>query len=70
MWRPAHGYASVACSFPLKNALREEFGNGTRRLDRSALSFLRGLRAAEVNGAAELMELIEKHDEIEVWEEA
>ena len=74
-WRPVtDGRCIPAYDYALKNALREEFGDGhrghPRRLTRDALPFLRGLNAANVTGAAYLMDMLEKHDEIEVWEES
>lgn len=57
-------------SFPLKDALREEYGHGAKTLDSDDLPFLRGLRAAKIDGANELIELVEKHESIDVWEES
>ena len=31
------------------------------------VAFLAGLEAAEVEGAAELVELLDRHDELELW---
>lgn len=55
----------------LKNALRDEFGvSGCARvLGCEAMPFMRGLVAAGVPGAHELLEAISEHGEIEVWEE-
>lgn len=72
-WRPSgpNGRGLQGSYGPeLKSALREEFGDGRRTLDDAAIPFLRGLRAAKVEGASELIALIEKHDSIDVWEES
>lgn len=74
-WRPvASGGDIPDYDYALKDALREEFGASHRGkpmlLDRDALPFLRGLRAARVKGAAFLMDEIETHGVIEVWEES
>jgi len=71
LWRPVRGSKTVPnYGSALKNALREEYGDGDKVLTMASVAFIRGLRAAEVDGAAALIELIEKHGEIVVWEES
>ena len=62
-WRPVHDRRSVGGS-QLRDAIREECG-WQGRLDAESLPFLRGLAAAGVDGARELIEAIEKHGMIE-----
>jgi len=64
-WRPVGGGNQVGGS-QLREAIREEFGSDTR-LDMGALPFLRGLAAAGMEGARQLIAAIEKHDVIETY---
>lgn len=64
-WRPIGDYDLIGGS-ALRDALRDEFGPFPFRLGRDAIPFLRGLRAAKVEGAGELIDLIEKHDDVEM----
>ena len=64
-WRPI-GSGRSAGGSRLRYAVEKRFGVDVR-LDESALEFLRGLEAAGVEGATDLIEAIEKHEEIEIY---
>lgn len=64
-WRPSQGGTAVGGS-QLRDAVMSEFRDGAV-LDSGSLPFLRGLAAAKVEGARELIEAIEKHDDIEIY---
>lgn len=68
-WRPTGGRQDLDHDYSLKEALREEYGTRTMTLDADSIPFLRGLRAAKIKGAAFLIEQIDKHGSIEVWEQ-
>lgn len=51
----------------LRDALRAEFGDYPFVLEHSATPFLRGLAAAGVDGAKQLIDAIEQHESIELW---
>jgi hypothetical protein len=59
--------------YPLKEKLRKKFGDGRSGdptvLGESALEYLRGLDDCGVKGADTLIEAIEQHGAVEVWEE-
>ena len=70
-WEPAKREAG---DLPdgLKFALRDkrgmfQSGDGRERFDESDLNYLRGLMDAGIEGAQELIELIEKHEAVELW---
>lgn len=69
-WRPNGDGASLDgnYSFPLKDALRGEFGSGVMIVSRESVDFLRGLRAGGIGGAQEILEILERHKVIEMWE--
>lgn len=68
-WRPViHRRDSSPGGVALRNAIEEEFGLPTT-LDLDAVPFLRGLKAAGVDGASELIEAIEKHEQVELYKE-
>ena len=70
MWKPSGKGKSVeGAGSALREALNEEYGRGRITLDHDDVDFLRGLRAAKVEGADELIELINRHDSIDVWQE-
>jgi hypothetical protein len=54
----------------LKSALRSRGGVGPCHLTESDRGFVEGLLAAEVEGAQTLLELLDKHGSIELWEES
>lgn len=68
MWEPAKRKAK---SLPdaLKIVLRDKGGlDGGRKIySRDDLQYLTGLAHAEIDGASELIELIEKHEIVELW---
>ena len=64
-WRPIGEGESVGGSV-LRDAVREEFGDEPT-LDRGALPFLRGLVAAKVDGAKDLVAAIEQHDCVQLY---
>jgi len=64
-WRPLRNGHHVG-DHVLRDAVRREFGSPCR-LDDGALPYLRGLAAAEVDGAQKLIDAIERHGEIEVY---
>jgi hypothetical protein len=66
-WRPP-GKGHQVGDFPLRRAIENRFGR-TAVLDYAAVDFLQGLAAAGVDGATELLEAIEKHDKIEIYQE-
>jgi len=45
------------------------YGGGTCVVDASLLPYLEGLRDAGTKGAAQLIKLIQKHGEVELWHE-
>lgn len=65
VYRPVQTEKSVGDS-ALREALREEFGDFPFRLTRNDLAFARGLRAAKVDGADDLIQLIERYGELEM----
>ena len=65
-WRPFKPGRHSAGGSTLIAAIREEFGDFPIRLDAQALPYLRGLRAAHIDGAADLMDAIGKHGRIEL----
>lgn len=67
-WRPVGGDKRVDCDLNLRNAIEDEYGLPCK-LGASAIGFLRGLRAAKIEGAGRLIELIEAHDAIELFKE-
>ncbi len=64
-WRPIKG--GRALPYELKRVLAEKAPGVWRR---SSLEYLRGLRDAEVKGAQELIDVLEKHGEVELFLEA
>jgi len=64
-WRPVGGGNQVGGS-QLREAIRGEFGSDAR-LDMNAIPYLRGLAAAGIDGARELIAAIGKHDVIETY---
>jgi hypothetical protein len=69
-WRPRIVPQSHYLPSALKFALREEYGDPVKKIFTSNdIAFLRGLAVGKIDGAESLIELIEKHDEVEVFEE-
>ena len=69
-WRPNIKPEYKTLSKELKWAFQNEFGNFFNLvLDESYLRYLRGLRYAKIEGADILIDAIEKHGEIKVWED-
>ena len=75
MWRP---FKEASGSLPkeLKRAISKRLwgsdgscGIGDDRVDESDIPYLEGLMDAGVKGAAELITLIRKHGEIQLWHE-
>ncbi len=70
-WRPlAKGQHDLPDA--LKFILRERFGNGVsfrRVFSATDFDYLRGLTDAKVVGAQDLIEAIERWDQVEVWTE-
>ena len=68
MWEPAKRKAK---SLPdaLKFVLREKLGLGSERREFSHNDdcYLRGLRDGGVEGAQELLDIIEQHEIVEIW---
>ncbi len=67
-WRPVAKNRKRVGDSALRQAIEDEFGRECR-LNGDALPFLRGLVAANVDGAKALIEAIEKHADIELWQE-
>lgn len=67
-WKPVGGGRPVGDA-QLRDLLRDEYGEYPCRLTAEALPFLRGLRAAKVDGAADLLNALEKHDTIDLFVE-
>lgn len=67
-WRPVKAGKTVGDS-QLRDMLRMEFGDYPFRLGREALPFLRGLRAAGIEGSARLMDIIDAQEEVELYVE-
>ena len=65
LWRPVGGGKHVGGA-ALRDALDAEV-TLPARLDSSHASFLRGCRAANMEGADDLLDAINKHEEIEVY---
>ena len=53
----------------LKFALRKRYSEGVHTMTEHDLPYLEGLRDGGVDGAQVLIDAINKHDEIEVWEQ-
>lgn len=68
-WEPAARQRSKPLPDALKFALRKRY-NGEAVLDRHDVPYLEGLRDADVEGAQDLIDLIEKHDAVRIWEES
>ena len=68
MWRPVKPGRSIG-DHALREAIREEYSSFPVRLSAADGPFFRGLRAAGVEGASAVLDLIEKHDEIELYTE-
>lgn len=69
-WKPTgNGKRMESNTVELKNALRRGLGEGPWTLADCDLGFLRGLRAAGIDGADELIRFIEEHGSIDVREQ-
>ncbi len=69
-WEPVKGIANRTLPTALKFALRKRFGEPVRVVvSNSTVPYLEGLRDAGVEGAEKLIDLIEKHGEINLNEE-
>ncbi len=66
-WKPP-GKGKPVGDGQLRDAVAAEFGVPAI-IDTAAIPFLRGLRAAGVQGADRLIAEIERHGSIEVWKE-
>ena len=68
MWKP-NTRSGHDLPDALKFVLRDKMGlmEGERIFDHGNISYLSGLRDAGVEGAQELIDAIEKHDEVVVW---
>ena len=66
-WKPS-GSGNQVGDAALRNAVEKHFGRRAW-LDYDSLEFLRGLAAAGIEGASELIEAIERHERIEVYQE-
>jgi hypothetical protein len=67
MWEPAKRPAE---SLPdaLKFVLRDRYGLEHRQtFGRNQVPYLQGLADANIEGALELLEAIEKHESVELW---
>lgn len=67
-WKPSGNGERVNCGSALRDAIGDEFGRKCT-LDHHAIAFLRGLAAAKIEGARELIDAIETHGAIDVWQE-
>jgi len=67
-WRPV-SKQSKTLPDELKFILREYCGIDTSKTiwNKQQIPYLAGLRDAGVKGAQELIDILEKHDEIELW---
>lgn len=65
VWRPIKESRRIG-DHRLRDALGYEYGDWPIRLSGQALPFLRGLRAAGVEGAAELIEIIGRQGVVEL----
>lgn len=68
MWEPKRR-KSQSLPDALKFVLRDKLGltSERRTFGHEQLPYLAGLRDANVEGTAELIEIIEKHEEVELW---
>jgi hypothetical protein len=66
-WRPLGNGKSVGDS-QLRDAIDEEFGPQPT-IGQEALPFLRGLVAAKIDGASELIQAINRHGAIALYKE-
>lgn len=67
-WRPVAKSQRGGFRGTVRDELIRRYGdNGT--LDHDALEFLLGLAAAKLEGAQELIDAIEKHGEIQIFQE-
>lgn len=74
LWRPVSPKKGKYLDNALKFILRKKYGNGCSVdpglvFTRGELAYLTGLADAGVAGAAELIEAIELHDQVEVYTE-
>ena len=75
MWKPVT-QASGSLDFELKKTISRKLwdtdgscGGGVATVDSADIPYLEGLRDAGTKGASELIKLIHKHGEIELWHE-
>lgn len=69
VWEPVIHKEQESLPIGLKWALRKRYGASVNReLDSGDLSYLQGLADADLEGAQVLIDAIEKHDVIRVWE--
>lgn len=67
-WKPKASRGSLPDE--LKHALKKRFGDPIDTIATATdIDFLRGLAAANIKGATKLIDLIEKHVEVEIQEE-
>ena len=75
MWKP-ETQANGSLPYGLKRAISRRLwdtdgscGGGCATVDKDDIEFLKGLAAAKVDGASELINLINKHGRIVLWHE-
>ena len=67
MWEPAKR-KSESLPDALKFVLRDKLGvEGRVRFGHEQLAYLRGLRDAGIEGAQELIDIIDKYEEVDLW---
>ena len=66
-WKPL-GNGHQVGDTALRNAIERRYGSRVR-LDDRAMDYLQGLADAGIDGATELIKAIEKHGEIEIYQE-
>jgi len=67
-WRPVSKTHLGGFRRTVRDEMIECYGSGAI-IDENALEFLRGLAAAKLDGAKELIDAIEQHGEIQIFQE-
>lgn len=65
-WRPK-ARTRETLPYALQSILREALGESPRTFSNKDIPYLTGLRDAKIEGAQELIDAIEKHEEVELW---
>lgn len=68
-WKPVVSKRHPSLPDALKLVMREEYGTPLHEtVNEDDRGFFRGLAAAKVEGAEEVLDLIDKHGTVELWE--